>query len=91
MDNNDPMSTSLDARAQRAGRAMSRLVRIMATLRSKHGCPWDRKQTHQSLRPFLLEETYEALEVLDRGDIDALPGEPVALRSVIETIYRRTS
>ncbi|NQW04374.1 MAG: nucleoside triphosphate pyrophosphohydrolase [Acidobacteria bacterium] len=69
------MSTSLDARAQRAGRAMSRLVRIMATLRSKHGCPWDRKQTHQSLRPFLLEETYEALEVLDRGDIDALPGE----------------
>ena len=54
---------------------MSRLVRIMATLRSRHGCPWDRKQTHASLRSFLLEETYEALEVLDRGDIDALPGE----------------
>ena len=54
---------------------MSRLVRIMATLRSKHGCPWDRKQTHASLRPFLLEETYEALEALDRGDLEALPGE----------------
>jgi tetrapyrrole methylase family protein/MazG family protein len=47
----------------------------MATLRSPHGCPWDRKQTHASLRPFLLEETYEALEVLDRGDLKALPGE----------------
>lgn len=63
------------ARAARAARAMSRLVRIMATLRSAHGCPWDRKQTHDSLRPFLLEETYEALDALDRGDLAALPGE----------------
>jgi uncharacterized protein YabN with tetrapyrrole methylase and pyrophosphatase domain len=47
----------------------------MATLRSPHGCPWDRKQTHASLRPFLLEETYEALDALDRGDLKALPGE----------------
>ena len=54
---------------------MSRLVRIMATLRSPRGCPWDRKQTHASLRPFLLEETYEALDALDRGDLKALPGE----------------
>jgi MazG family protein len=54
---------------------MARLVRIMDTLRSPHGCPWDRKQTHASLRTFLLEETYEALEVIDRGDLDALPGE----------------
>lgn len=54
---------------------MARLVRIMATLRSPQGCPWDRKQTHASLRPFLLEETYEALEALDREDNDALPGE----------------
>src|SRR5688572_13550898 len=68
-------SRSFDARARRAGRAMSRLVRIMATLRSPHGCPWDRKQTHASLRPFLLEETYEALDALDRGDLKALPGE----------------
>lgn len=69
------MTAALDTRAARAGRAMARLVRIMDTLRSKRGCPWDRKQTHKSLRPFLLEETYEALEALDRGDIDALPGE----------------
>ncbi len=54
---------------------MARLVRIMATLRSTHGCPWDRKQTHQSLRPFLLEETYEALDALDAGDHEALPEE----------------
>jgi MazG family protein len=54
---------------------MAKLVRIMATLRSPQGCPWDRKQTHDSLRPFLLEETYEALDALDRGDLKALPGE----------------
>lgn len=69
------MSSTVDARARRAGRAMARLVRIMATLRSPDGCPWDRRQTHRSLRPFLLEETYEALEALDRGDHAALPGE----------------
>lgn len=69
------MSSNVAARAARAGRAMARLVRIMATLRSTRGCPWDRKQTHESLRPFLLEETYEALDALDAGDHEALPGE----------------
>jgi MazG family protein len=62
-------------RAARAGAAFARLVRIMETLRSPRGCPWDRQQTHATLRPFLLEETYEALDALDRGDLDALPGE----------------
>lgn len=47
----------------------------METLRSPAGCPWDRKQTHESLRPFLLEEAYEAVDAIDRGDLDALPGE----------------
>jgi MazG family protein len=42
----------------------------MEVLRSPNGCPWDRKQTRQSLRPFLLEETYEALDAIDRGDTD---------------------
>jgi MazG family protein len=42
------------------------LVEIMARLRSTEGCPWDREQTHQSLRPYLLEETYEVLEALDQ-------------------------
>jgi MazG family protein len=69
------MPTTATTRAARAGRAMARLVRIMAALRAPHGCPWDRKQTHASLRPFLLEETYEALEALDRSDHHALPGE----------------
>lgn len=66
---------SIAARRRRAADGMSRLVEIMATLRSARGCPWDRKQTHDTLRPFLLEETYEALDALDRGDLDALPGE----------------
>jgi ATP diphosphatase len=47
----------------------------MATLRSRHGCPWDRKQTHETLRPFLLEEAYEMLETIDRREFDDLPGE----------------
>lgn len=47
----------------------------MATLRSRRGCPWDRQQTPQSLRPFLIEETYEALDAIDRGDLEALGGE----------------
>ncbi len=47
----------------------------MATLRSRHGCPWDRKQTHESLRPFLLEEAYELLETIDRKEFEDLPGE----------------
>ena len=47
----------------------------MAILRSPRGCPWDRQQTHGSLRPFLLEETYEALDAIDRGDLEHLAGE----------------
>ena len=41
---------------------------IIAQLRAPDGCPWDRKQTHQSLRPYLLEETYETLAALDADD-----------------------
>jgi MazG family protein len=47
----------------------------MTTLRSPHGCPWDRRQTHRSLRPYLLEETYEALDAIERRDFEALRGE----------------
>ena len=47
----------------------------MATLRSPEGCPWDRRQTPRTLRPFLLEETYEALDAIDRGDFEDLKGE----------------
>ncbi|MBN2415830.1 nucleoside triphosphate pyrophosphohydrolase [bacterium] len=44
------------------------LTEIMATLRSPQGCPWDREQTHETLRPYLLEETYEVLEAIDNND-----------------------
>jgi MazG family protein len=55
-----------------AGARFDRLVDVMRTLRSPHGCPWDREQTLSSLRPFVLEETYELLDALDRGDVEAL-------------------
>jgi MazG family protein len=55
-----------------AGDRFDELVRIMATLRGPDGCPWDREQTLGSLRPFLLEETYEALAALDHGDMAGL-------------------
>ena len=51
------------------------LVDLMAALRAPDGCPWDRKQTHESLKPYLLEETYEVLEILDRQDRAKLPEE----------------
>ena len=44
------------------------LIDIIARLRAPNGCPWDRKQTHASLRENLLEECYEVLEALDEGD-----------------------
>lgn len=44
------------------------LVRVMARLRAPDGCPWDREQTHRSLRPYLLEEAYEALEAVEEED-----------------------
>jgi MazG family protein len=50
-----------------AGRKFERLLDIMRTLRSPEGCPWDREQTHASLRPFVLEETYEVLEAIESG------------------------
>lgn len=48
------------------------LVRVMARLRGPDGCPWDRAQTPRSLRPYLLEEAYEALEAIDRAHPAAL-------------------
>jgi tetrapyrrole methylase family protein / MazG family protein len=51
------------------------LMEIMARLRSPDGCPWDREQTPQSLKPYLLEETYEVLEALDSQDPTAVKEE----------------
>ena len=50
----------------------SDLVDIMKILRSENGCPWDREQTHESLKKYLIEETYEVLEVIDLKDKDRL-------------------
>jgi len=53
-------------------RTFAGLRRVVAALRSPQGCPWDRVQTHRSLRPFLLEEASEALAALDERDHDRL-------------------
>jgi MazG family protein len=58
-----------------AGARFEQLVGIMRTLRSEHGCAWDKQQTLQTLRAFVLEETYELLDALDRGDHEALKSE----------------
>lgn len=51
------------------------LLRLMELLRSPGGCPWDRAQTHQSIRDNMLEEAYEAADAIDRGDMDNLKEE----------------
>ncbi|MBQ8953292.1 MAG: MazG family protein, partial [Clostridia bacterium] len=48
------------------------LNRVMRRLRAFDGCPWDREQTHQSLRNYLIEEAYETADAVDAGDMDAL-------------------
>jgi nucleoside triphosphate diphosphatase len=58
--------------AARAATELTRLIEIMATLRGPDGCPWDREQTIDTLKPFVLEETYEVLEAIDRHDHRAL-------------------
>lgn len=52
-----------------------KLLDIMAALRSENGCPWDREQTRESLKPFLIEETYEVLEALDEGSPEKIKEE----------------
>jgi tetrapyrrole methylase family protein/MazG family protein len=50
------------------GKWFEKLVAVQARLRAPNGCPWDREQTHQSLRTYLIEEAYEVLEALDSGN-----------------------
>lgn len=52
-----------------------KVVAIMAQLRAPGGCPWDQKQTHESLKPYMIEETYEALDTIDRRDFAKLKEE----------------
>jgi MazG family protein len=55
-----------------AAASFTRLLDIMSALRSPTGCPWDREQTIDTLKPFVLEETYEVLDAIDRHDHHAL-------------------
>lgn len=57
------------------GERFERAVSIMARLRGPGGCPWDREQTFDSVKPYTLEETYEVLEAIDNRDWDELTGE----------------
>jgi tetrapyrrole methylase family protein/MazG family protein len=61
--------------SDRSGPRFERLVQIMATLRAPGGCPWDREQTRESLKAFLIEEAYEVLEALDHGGKEKLQEE----------------
>jgi len=60
----DPLDRSADP--------FRRLVAIMARLRGEGGCPWDREQTHESLVPYLIEESYEVKETIDQRDFEHL-------------------
>lgn len=65
----DPLSAVRGAYVgRRAASSFGGLVLTMARLRGRDGCPWDAKQTHESLQQHLLEETHEVLEAIDRGD-----------------------
>src|SRR3954452_11275394 len=57
------------------GEKFQRLVEIMARLRAPGGCPWDREQTFGTIKPFLLEETYEVMDAIDQRDWKELAGE----------------
>jgi nucleoside triphosphate diphosphatase len=57
------------------GERFERAVAIMARLRGPGGCPWDREQTFDSIKPYTIEETYEVLEAIDNRDWEELPGE----------------
>src|SRR5512138_155386 len=71
----DPLAADPSVAARAAAERFARLVDVVAALRSPQGCPWDREQTLETLRPFVLEETYEVLQAIDAGDRAALGGE----------------
>ncbi|MES9737196.1 nucleoside triphosphate pyrophosphohydrolase [Peribacillus frigoritolerans] len=56
-------------------REFSKLRRVIAELRGPDGCPWDKKQTHESLKKYLIEEAYELIDSIDKGDDEGMVGE----------------
>ncbi|MDP3487328.1 MAG: nucleoside triphosphate pyrophosphohydrolase [Bacillota bacterium] len=61
--------------ARHAGKELETLLLIMERLRSATGCPWDREQTHHTMKPYLIEEAYEVLEAIDENSSDKLAEE----------------
>ena len=84
-----PLEPEFDEIAQ----AVGRLARLMHTLRSPGGCPWDQEQTLESLRPYLLEETYEVLHALEHGSTDEHKEElgDLLLQVIFQSEIRRES
>ena len=68
-----------------------RLVRIMERLQEPGGCPWDIQQTHETLKPYLIEEAYEALDAIDRQDWADLAEElgDVLLQVIFHSVLAR--
>ncbi|MDP6712948.1 MAG: MazG nucleotide pyrophosphohydrolase domain-containing protein, partial [Nitrospinaceae bacterium] len=58
-----------------ATESFRKLIEIVDTLMGENGCPWDNVQTRESLKPYLVEETYEVLEALDTNDPDQIKDE----------------
>lgn len=69
------MYEELYRRGTTAGEAAERLKQLIAVLRSENGCPWDREQTHESLRRCMIEEAYEAIDAVERNDMEHLKEE----------------
>ncbi len=67
--------TGLAVDNKQAGEKFAELVQVMTRLRATGGCPWDRKQTFESIKPYLLEETYEVMDAIDRADWSGLAEE----------------
>ena len=66
---------AIGSRDRAAGRRFAQLLALQVRLRGPHGCPWDRKQTHESLRRFLIEEAYEVLDAMESGDSEQFASE----------------
>jgi len=69
------VSPFMESKSHTTGERFERLVEIMARLRAPGGCPWDREQNFDTIKPYLLEETYEVMEAIDQRDFAALADE----------------
>ena len=71
----DPRNTIANSSGKRIGKLFENLVAVQARLRAPGGCPWDREQTHSTLRTYLIEETYEVLDAIENGNAQDLAEE----------------